>query len=66
MSVISGDELRKRVEWARNNGKVTQEPGGHIRFEHEGKTYVVPAELLVSQGGSSDGEVDLSGYAVRD
>jgi hypothetical protein len=66
MSVISGKELRTRVEWARNNGKAAQEPGGGIRFEHDGAIYVVPAELLAAHAESSDGEVDLSAYAVRD
>ena len=66
MSSISGDELRKRVEWARNNGKATQDASGGIRFEHDGATYIIPSELLVSQGGSSDGEVDLGDYLVRD
>lgn len=63
MSNISSDDLRKRVEWARNNGKATHEPGGRIRFEHEGKQYVIPAELVATQGGV-DGEVELSEYAV--
>lgn len=66
MSSISGDELRKCVEWARNNGKATHDQSGGVRFEHEGKTYLIPAELLVSQGGSSDGQVELGDYLVRD
>lgn len=64
MSVISGDELRKRVEWARNNGKAGHEPGGGIRFEHDGKLYEIPAELLASHSETPDAEVDLSAYAV--
>jgi hypothetical protein len=63
MSAISSDELRTRVEWARNNGKASTEPGGHIRFEHEGKVYVIPAELLTNHGGAG-GQVELSAYAV--
>ena len=66
MSSISGDELRKRVEWARNNGKAAQDASGGIRFEHQGKTYLIPSELLVSQGGSSDGQVELADYVVRE
>lgn len=64
MSIISGDELRKLVEWARNNGKVTHDPSGGVRFEHEGRTYVVPAELLSTRGGTEE-RVDLNTYAVR-
>jgi hypothetical protein len=66
MSVISSDELRTRIEWARNNGKASREPGGGVRFEHEGKTYVIPAELLDTKEGSAARDVDLSGYVVRD
>lgn len=64
MSVISRDELRTRVEWSRNNGSAGQEAGGGIRFEHEGKTYSIPAELLVSQDEGSDPGVELSQYEV--
>jgi hypothetical protein len=66
MSVISGNELRTRVEWARNNGKASHEPGGRVRFEHEGQTYVIPAELLAPHAEQVEAEVDLTQYAVRD
>lgn len=64
MGAITGDELRKRVEWARNNGKVTHEAGGGVRFEHEGQLYLIPAELLTNHSGGPETEVDLSAYAV--
>jgi len=64
MSVISGDELRKLVEWARNNGHVTHEDS-NIRVEHEGKIYVLPAELLRGPATGGQEEVDLSTYLVQ-
>jgi len=64
MSVITGDELRSRIEWARNNGKATREPGGGVRFEHEGRTYVIPAALLDTDAGSAVRELELADYVV--
>ena len=64
MSKISADELRKLVEWARNNGRVTEHGSGEIRIEHEGKSYLLPAELLKADPSGSDAIVDLDAYRV--
>ena len=66
MSVMSGDELRKLVEWARNNGQVTHEASGGIRLEHDGEVYVLPAELLREPEPGGEEGVDLSAYLVHD
>jgi hypothetical protein len=66
MTIISSDDLRTQVEWARNNGKATHQPGGAVRFEHLGKTYLIPAALLVKQDAGPEASVDLSAYVVED
>jgi len=65
MSAISQDEFRKIIEWARINGGLSHEPNSSkIRVAYQGKTYVIPAELLDTKAGSSHHEVDLDAYLV--
>lgn len=63
MNKISADELRKLVEWARNDGRVSAEhESGKIRFEHQGVSYLLPAELLQVDPSGSEAIVDLEAY----